>query len=391
MEARAEVASRLPDIPGNSTRRRDFCVMSGHVEINTWEPARLPVMTTDIFEHVDRVPVVVLPAELRLLLGVAPLVDVRWDNEWWTTTWHRWRCAHRQREYGTVGVGEVHNQAYNNDFPIDTHRVWVSHIAQLHHDDYSGRIWYRGYGWHCRRGHQEHARVRHQHRHQLDGQQLLLRGGSMKTPAIVLIALLALLWAAPAAGQVAMLSASTTALWLDRFDASNDKAPPPLSEPSSLGSAHHPVLAVVWRGEPGWMFREKQPAERTLVFGDMLSFQGGSHVRSTGLTQGGIELEISHDSRTGVVRVNGVKVDLSDSDNVILVDDVDGSERVVETLRIDGTDGEWIETFLGRSPVVREFVRCEVQLPDGALDGNWPFRDSIQRSLDDRCALMKAE
>ena len=47
MEARAEVASRLPDIPGNSTRRRDFCVMSGHVEINTWEPA-LPVVTTDI-------------------------------------------------------------------------------------------------------------------------------------------------------------------------------------------------------------------------------------------------------------------------------------------------------------------------------------------------------
>ena len=213
----------------------------------------------------------------------------------------------------------------------------------------------------------------------------------MKTPALVLIALLALLWAAPAAGQVAMLSASTTVLWLDRVDASNDKAPPPLSEPSSLGSAHHPVLAVVWRGEPGWMFREKQPAERTLVSGDMLSFQGGSHVRSTGLTQGGIELEISHDSRTGVVRVNGVKVDLSDSDNVILVDDVDGSERVVETLRIDGTDGEWIETFLGRSPVVREFVRCEVQLPDGAFDGNWRFRDSIQRSLDDRCALMKAE
>ena len=144
MEARAEVASPLPDIPGNSTRRRDFCVMSGHAEINTWEPARLPVVTTDISSTW-----IGYPSSYHLrsygYCWVAPRVNVRWDNDWWTTTWHRWLCDHRQREYGTVGVGEVNNQAYNNDFPINTHRVWVSHIAQLHHDDYSGRIWYRGY------------------------------------------------------------------------------------------------------------------------------------------------------------------------------------------------------------------------------------------------------
>ena len=47
---------------------------------------------------------------------------------------------------------------------------------------------------------------------------------------------------------------------------------------------------------------------------------------------------------------------------------------------------EWIER-LGRSETVREFVRCDVPLPEDAFD-NERFRRGMQTSMDERCELM---
>ena len=65
-----------------------------------------------------------------------------------------------------------------------------------------------------------------------------------------------------------------------------------------------------------------------------------------------------------------------------------GNERIIETLRVEGRDGEWIETFLGRSETIREFVRCDVPLPPDVFTGNARFRRGMQRSLDERCQLL---
>ena len=124
--------------------RRPYCTMTGHVQVDTWEPARLPVAKTDITSIG-----LGYPSTFRLRTWgscwAAREVDVRWDGDLWTTHWRVYGCSSLQKQSGTVFIGAVQSQSYNDDFPLNTSRVWVSHLLQLFHDDHRGIIWYRGY------------------------------------------------------------------------------------------------------------------------------------------------------------------------------------------------------------------------------------------------------
>lgn len=125
--------------------RRPFCTMTSNVEVDTWEPARLPVAITEMATLA-----LGYPSHLHLTrwgrCWAAPLVNVRWDFDWWTTTWHLHGCrARRIQQSGSRFIAAVQGQMYNDDFPFNTSRVWVSHIIKTYHDDHSGNIWYRAW------------------------------------------------------------------------------------------------------------------------------------------------------------------------------------------------------------------------------------------------------
>ena len=206
---------------------------------------------------------------------------------------------------------------------------------------------------------------------------------------LISVAVLVLMPPAPAVGQPLSVSASAAVMWLDLAPGSGGARP--LDEPSaSLGSIYHPAVVVVWRGEPGWAFRERRSANEVFFSGADDFFRSGERVASISMEAGGVRLEIAHDSTTGEVLVNGAPVRLPDGHNVVLVDDADagGPPSDVQTLRVDGEDGESIEAFLGRSEAVTKFVRCGVPLPEGAFEGDGRARRSIQRMLDERCVLL---
>ncbi len=206
---------------------------------------------------------------------------------------------------------------------------------------------------------------------------------------LISAAVVGVITTAPAAGQPLNISASAAVMWLDLAPGGGDARL--LNEPSSsLGSIYHPAVVVVWRGEPGWAFRERRSANEAFFSGANDFFRSAERTTSIRMEAGGVRLEIAHDSTTGEVLVNGVPVQLPDGHNVILVDDADagGPPSDVQTLRVAGEDGEWIEAFLGRSEAVTEFVRCGAPLPEGTFEGDGRARRSIQRILDERCALL---
>ena len=118
--------------------------MSGNVEIDTWEPARLPVAITELSTLFNG-----YPSSYWLKrwgrCWAAEEVDVRWDADIWTTHWFVDGCRDRKRVSGNVAIAEVQGQYWNDDFPLNTSRVWVTHLARMNHDDASGRIWYQGW------------------------------------------------------------------------------------------------------------------------------------------------------------------------------------------------------------------------------------------------------
>ena len=87
--------------------RRPYCTMTGHVQVDTWEPARLPVAKTDITSIG-----LGYPSTFRLRTWgscwAAREVDVRWDGDLSTTHWPVYGCFSRQRQSGTVFIGAVH-------------------------------------------------------------------------------------------------------------------------------------------------------------------------------------------------------------------------------------------------------------------------------------------
>ena len=208
---------------------------------------------------------------------------------------------------------------------------------------------------------------------------------------VFLIVAPVLVSAVPAWGQPMTMSASTAVLWLNGVDIEREVPPTPLDEPISLGSVHNPVLVAVWRGTPGWMFGESDgPPQSAYVSSGGEYTADGANVISTGGMQGGVRLEISYVPTTRETTVNELTFTLPEGHNVVLVDNVDGGDQHYETLGVEGRDGEWIETFLGRSDAVKSFIRCDVPMPDDVFTGNQRFGRGMQAMLDERCELMQS-
>lgn len=205
------------------------------------------------------------------------------------------------------------------------------------------------------------------------------------TPTIrSLLVVLALMTPAATGAQPLLISASVAVIWLDRADA--EPRPPALGGPPSLGSVFPPAVVALWRGRPGWAFDAS--AEAVAFFGWDGPGRDGEHVRSTRLTQGSVSLELTYVPSTRTAFVNGLPVRLPAGHDVILVDHADEQPAVAGTLRVGGSEPELIEEFLGRSPNILAFVRCDVALPEDASPDGERIRRSMQGILDERCQLM---
>ncbi len=114
------------------------------------------------------------------------------------------------------------------------------------------------------------------------------------------------------------------------------------------------LLFVVWRGQADWYRRAPRSS----------SGGGSGSSFSATVTYGTVHLDLHADLPARVATVQGVRVDLGDS-NVILVDDVDRpkSTRVVKTLRIEpsgpvGAGPNAPLRLLGSSMAAVEFLGC---------------------------------
>jgi hypothetical protein len=134
-------------------------------------------------------------------------------------------------------------------------------------------------------------------------------------------------------------------------------------------------LLVLWRGSPGWFMKE----------GTNDSSSGtstGDRVVET-LSFGGIRLQVQFDGSQHKARVQDSDVDLG-SDNVILVDDVDGETgpQVARSLLVDGQfakEPARIEEIVSRNPELYDFLRCDARFPDS----------NVQPMIDAVCERMK--
>ena len=159
-------------------------------------------------------------------------------------------------------------------------------------------------------------------------------------------ALLFVLCAATALAQPMSITASTAVTWIDWADAGTE--PAPLAE-ISMGSVHHPAVVVVWRGRPGWMFKDDTPeTANTLSFSSTDTYRRtGEPIRSVSARQGAVRLKLAYEHSTREARANGILVQLPEAHDVILVDDADAKAVIVGTLRVGGSEPEWIEVSLG--------------------------------------------
>ena len=182
-------------------------------------------------------------------------------------------------------------------------------------------------------------------------------------------ALLLVLCPAPALAQPMSITASTAVTWIDRADEVPEEPVLGLGG-VSMGSVHHPAVVVVWRGQPGWMFKDDTPeSANTLSFSSNDRYRPtGEPIRSVSARQGAVRLELAYDYSTREARVNGIPVLLPPGHDVILIDDADTEAFVVDTLQVGGSEPEWIGVFLGRSERVRAFLRCDVPLPEDTFN-----------------------
>ena len=211
------------------------------------------------------------------------------------------------------------------------------------------------------------------------------------------VLILAMATAAPALAQPMSLTASVAVTWItDTYAADQAASEPafpdwdalPEREDVSMGDVHHPAIVVVWRGQPGWMFQDDDPeAANTLSFSGGTDFSRGPSLvplSTVSVKQGAVRVEIAYVHATRELTLNGIPVDLPEGHDVVLVDDVDAAPVVVDTIRIGGSEPEWVETFLARSERVLDYIRCDLPLPEDAF-GDERFRRGMQRTLDERC------
>ena len=201
----------------------------------------------------------------------------------------------------------------------------------------------------------------------------------------LLLILLGLALPAVGGAQPLSISASVAVAWINPLGVPDYRG----ENPPSVGMVSHPTLVVLWRGQPGWALTA---SGGRVGFGD--GGPDGDELHSIVVEHGGIRLELQYDLQGGSAAVNGMPVPLPDGHDVILLDRVDREPVVAGTLRVGGQVLEPIETFLGRSPEVREYVRCGTPLPEDVFAGEAEpelaerFRDFMQAMLDERCRLL---
>jgi hypothetical protein len=126
-------------------------------------------------------------------------------------------------------------------------------------------------------------------------------------------------------------------------------------------------LLVLWRGSPGW-FSSGAPLMTGGGVAGRLGpggLSGGS--RSEHVYAGGLDLEVTVDSRTHVARLCEHAIALGTT-NVVLVDDVDGANgpRITGTLWVDPQlqNPNELQAIIQRSSQLQGFLRCDVELAD---------------------------
>ena len=140
-------------------------------------------------------------------------------------------------------------------------------------------------------------------------------------------------------------------------------------------------LLVLWRGSPGWFMKE---GTQESSGGESSSSAGGeTDLVFERLSFGGVRLQVEFDGIKRTARVQDSEVALG-SDNVILVDDVDGANgpQVARSMKVDGQfarDPAEIGEIVSRNPELYEFLRCDARVPDS----------NVQPTIDAVCERMK--
>ena len=140
-------------------------------------------------------------------------------------------------------------------------------------------------------------------------------------------------------------------------------------------------LLVLWRGGPGWFMKEGASESSGGVSSSSAGGENDLVVERASF--GGIRLQIEFDGAKRTARVQGNEVNLG-SDNVILVDDVDGATGplVAGSRKVDGQfakEPAEVAEIVSRNSELYEFLRCDAAFPD----------PKVQSMIDAVCERMK--
>jgi hypothetical protein len=147
-------------------------------------------------------------------------------------------------------------------------------------------------------------------------------------------------------------------------------------------------LLVLWRGSPGWFKRGGDVAGGASGGGGSIDAVSRREVRSAWLSEGGLQLSVRFEPSSQKVWIADREIVLNGA-NVVLVDDVDATTgpRVSGTVTIDPSFQTRMNApvpphvFIRRSPVLIEYLRCDVALPDAQ-----PYEKQI---FDAWCAAVR--
>jgi len=148
-------------------------------------------------------------------------------------------------------------------------------------------------------------------------------------------------------------------------------------------------VAVFWRGSPGWFTAGDQGAQSAGAASTGLS-DGRPGPQTHFIGVGPVRLEVQFDPGTGLVQIQDQSISLQ-SRNVILVDEVDGTPRVIETIRVEPRFPRGfadIDTLVRRHPPLVSFLRCDAQFPDQPQHN--PIEVAMWRQMTDlTCARLR--
>jgi hypothetical protein len=136
------------------------------------------------------------------------------------------------------------------------------------------------------------------------------------------------------------------------------------------------TLLVLWRGTPGWFSRGGGGGGS----GGSGGVGPGGSYGTQWVSQGGLTFTLEYDYDKRVVKVLDQEVSL-DQTNVVLVDSVDSAAgpvvvglRWVEPAPAEpSTAGDAIGAIVRRAPELFEFLRCDVELSDPAMQAMMPI------------------